>query len=195
MIMLLQEWTFQGCFDPHLTLTQIMSLWFLPLKTLYPGAWAAIVTILFLVWLLIKKYLKHLIGLIRVVVNNSLAWIILISTSRWGNFLCELKNYKTGSALMAKQKKRLLASIIESRDRGRGPRAGKTVNSYGVGGGRVSAFLFRLKVFPPGYPLSSLYQSKGTYVALLQQDWIFVLGQKNKCSKTCLGEWAQRWRW
>lgn len=35
---------------------------------------------------------------------------------------------------MAKQKKHLLASIIESRDRGRGPRAGKTVNSYGVGG-------------------------------------------------------------
>lgn len=56
------------------------------------------------------------------------------------------------------------------------------------GGGGVSAFFFRLKVFPPGYPPSSLYQSKGTYVALLQQDWIFVLDQKNKCSKTCLGE-------
>lgn len=46
---------------------------------------------------------------------------------------------------MAKQKKRLLASIIESRDRGRGPRAGKTVNSYGEG--RCLHFYLGLKCF------------------------------------------------
>lgn len=79
-----------------------------------------------------EKDLKLSVGLVRVVVNNCLAWIIPIPASRWGHFLRELKNYKTGSSLRAKQKKSLLASTVEAWDRGGGPRAGKTMNSQGV---------------------------------------------------------------